>query len=242
MHARKSPAPLTARVLILEDEADMARLIGYNLKKGGHQIHICADAAEALEWLRSNTADLAVVDVLMPAMSGVEFCRAIRGIEETRDLPVIMLTALGETTDRLKGLEAGADDYLTKPFHPRELQLRVEALLRRTTKDSSAELQVGPLNLESHTMRASVAGEPLLLTRTEFRLLWVMAERQGQILSREDLLMQVWGYERFFDTRTVDTHLRRLRTKLGANSDWLSTVRGEGYLFRQVAERRLPVD
>ncbi len=232
MPALKSSPPLAARILVLEDEADMARLIGYNLKKAGFQIQICGTADEALTWLGGNVADVAVVDVMLPGMSGLEFCREIRRNKATSALPMIILTALGEAENRVSGLEAGADDYLTKPFHPRELQLRVEALLRRTSKDSSAELRLGDLWLESRSMRAEMGGEVLQLTRTEFRLLWVLAERHGQILSRENLLTEVWGYERFFDTRTVDTHLRRLRTKLGKHSGWLSTVRGEGYVFR----------
>jgi two-component system phosphate regulon response regulator PhoB len=200
-------------------------------------VRTAADGAEALRAIESERPDLVVLDWMLPGMSGLEVLAELRRREETRNLPVILLTARGEATDRIEGLRQGADDYVTKPFSPQELVLRVAAVLRRAQPAPAADgagkvLRVGPFVVDESAARAAVDGRELELTPTEFRLLAVLMERRGRVQSRRQLLEAVWEVTARITTRTVDMHVQRLRAKLGADADWIETVRGFGYRFR----------
>jgi two-component system, OmpR family, phosphate regulon response regulator PhoB len=183
--------------------------------------------------------DLIILDIMMPHLSGIQVCRILRADPKLARVPIVFLTAKTETHDRIEGLESGADDYLSKPFSPKELVLRVESILRRVAAPKepvSAKLRVGDIQLDSDTHRASIKGELLDLTATEFKLLRIMMERQGRVQTREHLLLNVWNYSTEIETRTVDTHVRRLREKLGPEAGWIETIRGVGY---RIAEKKL---
>ncbi len=224
-------------VLIVEDEMDVVDLLRYHLVRAGFDVLIATAGDVGLEMARSRHPDILVLDLMLPGMTGQEVCRALRADSATSLMPIVMLTAKGEPEDRVKGLELGADDYVTKPFSPRELVLRVQALLKRHRVVPRTEiLQVEGISLDKASFEARMDGERLDLTTTEFKLLSRMLERRGKTLSRESLLTDVWGYHNsLMDTRTVDTHMRRLREKLGKYSGHLETVRGEGYRFNVVS-------
>jgi len=222
------------KILIVEDERDIAELLSYNLSKSGFQIITAEDGEQALRLLEKELPDLVILDLLLPKIDGKEVCRRIRQNERTRNVPVLMLTALGEEVDRVVGFELGADDYVVKPFSPRELVLRINAILRRVKSPtlSGEKLEFEDLTIHPESYRVEVGGEEVQLTSTEFRLLYFLASNPGRIQTREVLLDRVWGYTYEGYARTVDTHVYRLREKLGRAGSRIETVRGIGYRFR----------
>ncbi len=222
------------KVLIVEDERDVAELLAYNLSKSGFQVITAEDGEQALRLLEKEPPDLVILDLLLPKIDGKEVCRRIRQNERTRNVPVLMLTALGEEVDRVVGFELGADDYVVKPFSPRELVLRINAILRRAKAPafSGEKLEFEDLIIYPESYRVEVGGEEVQLTSTEFRLLYFLASNPGRIQTREVLLDRVWGYTYEGYARTVDTHIYRLREKLGKAGTRIETVRGIGYRFR----------
>lgn len=221
------------KILLIEDEQDVRDLLRYNLSKAGFSVTVASDGLAGLKSARSTPPDLVILDLMLPEMRGEDVCRELKSAPATAHIPVIMLTAKAQPEERIAGLELGADDYVTKPFSPRELILRVEGFLRRARAAGPGEkLVVGPFELDRGTFAIRLDRDKLDLTGIEFKLLAMMMEKRGQPLSREDLLRHVWGYRSVLDTRTVDTHMRRLRSKLGAHAERLQTVRGEGYVFR----------
>jgi two-component system phosphate regulon response regulator PhoB len=219
------------KVIIIEDERDLAELLAFNLEKEGWQTAIALDGKSGLERVTTELPDLVILDLMLPEMGGIEVCRHLRRQEKTATIPVIMVTAKGEEIDRVVGFEVGADDYLVKPFSTRELLLRIKAILRRASPPAQGEklLTRGLLVIDPERHRVTVKGEEVNLTSTEFKLLQLLAERTGRMQGREQLLRDVWGYSSSADTRTVDTHITRLRTKLGEAGEMVRTVRGFGY-------------
>jgi two-component system, OmpR family, phosphate regulon response regulator PhoB len=228
-------------ILIVDDEKDLQSLLDFNLRKEGFETAVAGSGAEALQQLRGRVPDLVLLDLMLPDVSGTEVCRNVKGDARTRHVPVIMLTARGEEVDKVVGFELGADDYVTKPFSVRELVLRVRAVLRRAADRARAgdrgREEVGPLRVDHEAHRAFVAGEEVQLTPLEFRLLALLMARVGRVQSREQLLTEVWDMSSEIETRTVDTHVKRLREKLGAGRDLLETVRGIGYRLIDPDER-----
>lgn len=219
-------------VLVVEDEGDVTDLIRYNLDKAGFSVLTAKDGLEGLTLAQENRPDVMVLDLMLPGLDGRSLCKTLKKNPETEPIPILMLTARGGTDERIEGLEIGADDYMTKPFSPKELVLRLQALLRRVRANPHPEdLDVAPFHLCKSVFEIRLEGRPLELTSTEFKLLSLMMERRGHILSRNTLLHDVWGYQNAIDTRTVDTHMRRLREKLGSHASRLETIRGEGYRF-----------
>ena len=221
------------KVLIVDDEPDALELVKVNLVNAGFFVATAEDGEEALKKARSLNPDLILLDVMLPLVDGLEVCKILRRDDATRDIPIIMLTAKAAEIDRVLGLELGADDYVTKPFSPRELVLRVKALLRRgkTSEDTADQIRIGHLLIDIPRHSVHVQNRPIELTATEFKLLTMLAQRRGRVLTRELLLRDVWEYDTTIDSRTVDTHMRRLREKLGAAAKYLDTVRGVGYRF-----------
>lgn len=222
------------RILVVEDEADLAELVAVTLRGAGHTVTVANNGAAAIAELRRKVPDLVVLDVMLPDVSGLEVCRRVRRDESTSQLPILMLTAKGEEVDRVVGFEVGADDYVSKPFSPRELVLRIEAILRRGTRGAQAPASIAIKDLEIDVPghRVLVAGDEVTLTALEFRLLLDLATRRGRVQSRDALLQRVWGYTPGVETRTVDTHVKRLREKLGSAASVIETVRGVGYRIR----------
>ncbi len=218
-------------ILIADDEEDVLNLVSSNLKNVGYEVIEADDGESALNAARGKAPSLIVLDLLLPGMSGLEVCKVLKGDPATSNIPIIMLTAKAEEVDRVLGLELGADDYITKPFSPRELVLRVKSVVRRSLGSHELDkiLNVGEISLDRAHHEVKVRSKPLDLTPTEFKLLMILMERKGRVQSRERLLNDVWGYENLIDTRTVDTHVRRLREKLGLEAQWIETVRGFGY-------------
>jgi len=228
---------MSAHVLVVDDEADISALVAYHLARDSYRVRTAGSGPEAIRAMEAETPDLVVLDLMLPGMSGLEVLTAVRGREEWRDLPVILLTARREEGDRVEGLRLGADDYVAKPFSPQELVLRVGAVLRRVRQAPPAGregkvLRVGPFVLTIEAARAEVDGREMDLTPTEFRLLQVLMERRGRVQSRRQLLQAVWEVTADIATRTVDMHVQRLRSKAGDAADWIETVRGFGYRFR----------
>ncbi len=221
-------------ILLVDDEPDVVNLVKYNLHRAGYVVVVAESGPAALETARKGRPDLIVLDVMLPGIDGFEVCRQLRGHDETKGIPVIMLTAKGQSRDKITGFEVGADDYVSKPFSTRELVLRVEALLRRTRPGpNESRIDVDDFTVDRPSFEIRVRGERLDLTITEFKLLSLLIERRGRTLSRDTLLSDVWGYRSSVDTRTVDTHMRRLREKLGvSHSKRIETIRGMGYRFR----------
>ena len=218
-------------ILIIEDEKDLAELIAFNLEKEGYCSLIALDGKAGLESAQFNLPDLILLDLMLPVLPGIEVCKLLKSNKHTSTIPVIMLTAKGEEIDRVVGFEVGADDYLVKPFSNRELVLRIKALFKRTGQVEEIEtiIKVGPITIDTDRHIVQVEDSHIKLTTTEFKLLVSLAERLGRMQSRERLLVDVWGISHIGDTRTVDTHLTRLRTKLGNSGDLIKTVRGFGY-------------
>jgi two-component system phosphate regulon response regulator PhoB len=223
-------------VLVVEDETDVVDLVRYNLKRAGFKVLVANTGDAGLKAVRANRPDVVVLDLMLPGMTGIEVCKALKQDKETAHIPVVMLTAKDEEKDRVKGLETGADDYIGKPFSPRELVLRVQAVLRRLrTATTSALVELDGIVLDKSNLQAKVDGDRLDLTTTEFKLLIALIDNRGRTLSRDVLLRDVWGYAPGVDTRTVDTHMRRLREKLGPYAPRLETIRGEGYRFNAIS-------
>ena len=219
------------RVLIVEDEVDIADLVMFNLQRAGYEVLKAHDGIAGTEMAIRERPDLIVLDLMLPGRDGYSVFREIRRDARTSNIPVIMLTARAQTEDRIQGLEAGADDYLTKPFSPKELVLRVNAILKRT--DSSpgvVEYEFGPFRFDKNSVKFYLENEPLDLTSTEFKLLLYLCERSGKPQDRNELLRVVWGYSDEVHSRTLDTHMKRLRQKLGLHGALVETVRGVGYL------------
>lgn len=218
-------------VLIIEDERDLAELLAFNLEREGFKAVIATDGIEGLEAAGRIQPDLVLLDLMIPGMLGTEVCKGIKKLERTAQIPVIMLTAKGEEIDKVVGFEVGADDYVVKPFSTRELMLRVKAVLRRSTTEpaQSPIIKVGPITIDTERHLVMVSGEEINFTTTEFKLLHTLIARLGRVQSRDVLLRDVWGYNFVEDTRTVDTHITRLRTKMGEAGDMIKTVRGFGY-------------
>jgi len=223
------------RILVIEDERDVVDLLTLNLRKsGGFLISTASDGAVGLAKARAEKPDLIILDLMLPKMSGLEICKLLKSDAMTKPIPILMLTARAEEVDRIVGLEFGADDYVTKPFSPREVILRIKAILRRATADATDErLSAGPIRIDPARHEVLVNGKPVELTTLEFKLLRTLMQRRGRVQERDRLLNEVWGYESVIDTRTVDTHVRRLREKLGKAGDIVETVRGFGYRVRE---------
>ncbi len=221
-------------ILIIEDESDVADLLTLNLRKAGFRISTAADGASGLQKARDDRPDFIVLDLMLPKMLGLEVCRILKSDTATRHIPILMLTAKAEEIDRIVGLEFGADDYVTKPFSPREVVLRIKAILRRAEGGAEDEcLSAGSIVIDPARHEVSVHGKRVNLTSLEFKLLRTLMQRRGRVQARDRLLNDVWGYESVIDTRTVDTHVRRLRKKLGKAADAIESVRGFGYRLRE---------
>ena len=223
---------MASRVLIVEDERDIRDLVVLHLQRDGYEVTSAASGEEALAHVRQSPPDLVVLDLMLPAMSGLEVCRRLRQDPATATLPILILTAKADEVDRVVGLELGADDYVVKPFSPKELLARVHAVLRRSRPASgAAPMTFGALTIDPGTYRVAVAGEAVALTPKEFDLLRALATARGRVLSREFLLDRVWGYSRAgeIESRTVDVHVRRLRVKLGSEGRRIVTVKSVGY-------------
>jgi two-component system phosphate regulon response regulator PhoB len=225
---------MSERILVVDDERDLLDLVVYHLTHAGHKVTTASNGEQALERARERTPDLIILDILLPDIGGLEVCRILKAEERTKNVPVIFLTAKGEEIDRVVGFELGADDYVAKPFSPRELVLRVRALLKRRRGDDDIRppLAAGDLRLDRDRHEVTIGRKPIELTATEFRLLAYLMENTGRALSRDALLDSVWGTEAFVTDRTIDTHVKRLRAKLGKTGDMVETVRGVGYRFR----------
>ena len=226
---------MTNRILVVDDEPDITALVAYHLAKAGYRVSTASNGTEAIRAAADQRPDVIVLDLMLPGLSGLDVLQALRKQEETREVGVILLTARREEADRIRGLSLGADDYLTKPFSPHELTLRVGAILRRLAAPSVAagsQLVAGPITIDRSAHRVLVDGNELVLTATEYKLLVTLIERRGRVQTRPQLLETVWDAQPDIQTRTVDMHVQRLRTKLGEAGDLIETVRGFGYRFR----------
>lgn len=227
-----------ATIFVVEDEPDIAEVLSYNLEKEGFEVVVERRGDTALEAIRRQPPDLVILDLMLPGIDGLEVTRTLKRDPATEHVPIVMLTAKGEEVDRIVGLELGADDYISKPFSPREVVLRAKAVLRRlrpgdADRDETVPTRrVGEIELDATAHRVRVGGEEVTLTATEFRLLKLMMERRGRVQTRGQLLTDVWGYADDVDSRTVDTHIRRLRRKLGAEAERIETLIGVGYRLR----------
>jgi two-component system phosphate regulon response regulator PhoB len=226
---------MTHRILVVDDEPDITALVAYHLAKSGYRVSTASNGADALRSAREERPDIVVLDLMLPGLSGYEVLAELRKRDETRDVGVILLTARREEADRIKGLSLGADDYLTKPFSPHELALRVAALLRRLASPAvsgGSTMAAGPITIDRAAHKVLLDGQELQLTSTEFKLLLTLLERRGRVQTRPQLLETVWEAQPDIQTRTVDMHVQRLRTKLGEHGPLIETVRGFGYRFR----------
>jgi phosphate regulon transcriptional regulator PhoB len=229
------------RVLLIEDDRDIVELVRYNLEREGFQVAAATDGATGLAQIRKTPPDILLLDLMLPKLSGLDICKEIRRDQSLNRLPILMLTARGEEADRVVGLEMGADDYVTKPFSPRELGARVKALLRRTEPAGEAPRMIESrgLTIDPSSYRVTHDGHPVTLSTLEFRLLYYLATRPNRVFTRDQLLDAVWGTERFVTPRSVDVYIRRLREKVETDADhpsFLKTVRGAGYMFESVAQ------
>jgi two-component system, OmpR family, phosphate regulon response regulator PhoB len=228
---------MSEHILVVDDEPDISALVAYHLAREGYRVRTATTGTEGLEAIELERPDLVVLDLMLPEMSGLELLQELRSRPELEALPVILLTARKEESDRVAGLRLGADDYVSKPFSPQELVLRVGAVLRRVQQSPPAAgrgrlLRAGPIAIDTGAAQAEVSGRPLNLTPTEYRLLVTLVERRGRVQSRRQLLEAVWDTTADITTRTVDMHVQRLRGKLEGAADWLETIRGFGYRFR----------
>jgi len=224
-----------AFILVVEDEADLQQILAYNLRQAGHEVATAPNGEEALAQVKQRVPDLIVLDLMLPGMSGTEVCKVVKQDPATRKAAVLMLTAKGSEIDRVVGFELGADDYVVKPFSVRELALRIAAILRRqqggAATESTARIDFGKLRIDRDAHRVWVEGDEAPLTALEFRLLCLLFDRRDRVQSRAALLDDVWGVSSDLETRTVDTHVKRLREKLGSAGAYIETVRGVGYRF-----------
>lgn len=222
-------------ILVVDDEVDLVELVSYNLKKEDFIVDSASDGKSALAKIKKGKFDLVVLDLMLPGIQGMELCRLVRNNPDTAGLPIIMLTAKGEEVDKILGLEMGADDYITKPFSPRELVARVKAVLRRSEKKIVTEkVIIDDMEIDKERYAVTIKGRPITLSATEFKLLLYLAERPGKVFSREQLLDAIWGNESFVEPRTVDVHIRRVRAQIEkdpAHPKYIKTMRGIGYFF-----------
>lgn len=222
-------------ILIVEDEIDIAHLVSFNLERAGYKVTIASDGREGLAQALHAQPTLVVLDLMLPGMDGYQVLKEMQRDSRTHGIPVLMLTAKSQIDDRIKGLELGADDYLTKPFSPKELILRVQAIIKRNRSTPGLVVfSFGPFRFDKNNLAFYLNDEPLSLTSTEFKLLLFLCQRAGQPQNRNDLLKVVWGYNDDVHSRTLDTHMKRLRQKLGEASNLIETVRGVGYQVRAV--------
>jgi len=227
------PAAVTARILVVDDEPEIAALVAYHLARAGYHVSTTGTGPDAVRIAREERPALVVLDLMLPGMSGYDVLEILRRDAATRDVAVLMLTARRDEEDRVRGLSLGADDYVTKPFSPRELVLRVAAILRRAKGEAATHVTVvGPIRIDRDRHEVSVNAEPVDLTPIEYKLLTLLAQRRGRLQGRAELLEQVWDASPDVQTRTVDMHVQRLRAKLGRAGDLIETVRGFGYRFR----------
>ncbi len=224
-------------ILIVEDEKDLADLVAYNLQQEGFRVKFSSSGEDAYDRALRENPNFIILDLMLPKMNGLEVCRRLKANAKTEKIPVLMLTARGEEIDRVVGFEVGADDYMTKPFSPRELVLRVKAILKRKNESSESSKETiqryGCLELDPVKHRVWVEKKEVVLTATEFKLIAYLLNSRGRVLTRDLLLDQVWGYDAAVTTRTVDTHVKRLREKLRKAGDYIETVRGVGYRFKE---------
>lgn len=223
------------RILIVEDDKHISKLVKFNLEKAGYECTVSATGERALEILNNEPVALIILDIMLPGMDGFGICRAIKEKDKLKNIPIMMLTARGEEVDRIVGLELGADDYIVKPFSPRELVLRAKAILKRGKIEETKKevLKAGEITVDMPKHKVTVKEKPIELTHMEFRLLVTLMERRGRVQTRERLLSDVWGIDSSVDTRTIDTHVKRLREKLGKPGRLIETVRGLGYKFKE---------
>jgi two-component system phosphate regulon response regulator PhoB len=223
------------KILVVDDEPEAVELVEFNLRQAGFEVVTAADGTDALKKARAQAPSLIALDLMLPEIDGLEVCKMLRRDPATAGVPIVMVTARAAEIDRILGLELGADDYITKPFSPRELILRIKKILQRsqTAAEEPAVLKFGELLIDAPRHLVSWHGKQVELTATEFKLLTILAQRRGRVQSREQLLRDVWDYNSLVDTRTVDTHMRRLREKLGPAARLLETVRGVGYRFAE---------
>ena len=226
------------KILIVEDDKHISKLVKYNLEKCDYECTISSTGEKALHILKEQAVDLIILDIMLPEMNGFDVCRSVKQEPSLKSIPIIMLTAKGEETDRIVGLELGADDYIVKPFSPRELVLRVKAILKRGKVEEVKKdiLSIGEININIPRHEVTVKGKEVTLTPIEFKLLKTLIERQGRVQTREVLLSDVWNIYTQVDTRTVDTHIKRLRIKLGKPGNIIATVRGLGYKLKDEDE------
>ena len=222
------------KILVVDDEPDIVELVTYNLRKEGFDVSSAFDGSEALAKIRKEKFDFVILDLMLPGIQGMEICRVMRSDPHTKNIPIIMLTAKGEEIDKILGLEMGADDYMTKPFSPRELLARIKTVMRRTAEKTAdaAVIRIGKLAINKETYTVTKDDKPLDLSSTEFRLFLYLVERKGKVFSRDQLLDAAWKDEAFVEPRTVDVHIRRLRTQIEddpANPKYVKTKRGIGY-------------
>jgi two-component system phosphate regulon response regulator PhoB len=224
---------MKTKILVVDDEPDALEVLGFKLREAGYTPIFAKDGTRAIAIARDERPDLIVLDLMLPEVDGLEVCKILRRDASTSSIPVIMLTARAAEMDRVLGLELGADDYVTKPFSPRELVIRIRKQLTRARagEEAGSHLRIGDILIDVPRHSVQVGAKPVTLTATEFRLLEILARRRGRVQSRDRLLQDVWGYENPIDSRTVDTHMRRLREKLGGAAQHLETVRGVGYRF-----------
>lgn len=229
------------RILVIEDEQDLQKILDYNLRKAGHDVVQALRGDDGLEEARRTRPDLILLDLMLPDLQGTELCKILKSSAETKDIPVIMLTAKGEEIDRVLGFELGVEDYVVKPFSVRELILRIQVVLRRKgPSPDQAIVHFGCLHIDPEAHRAWVDDEEVRLTTTEFRLLLTLYERRNRVQTRITLLEDVWGMNAEAETRTVDTHVKRLREKLGKAESYIETVRGTGYRFIRNPPETMP--
>lgn len=225
------------KIFIVEDDKSISKLIKYNLEKEGYECKVSYDGEDALKALRKSAVDLIILDIMLPGMDGLEVCRQLKQDQQTSGIPIIMLTAKGEEVDKIVGFELGADDYMVKPFSPRELALRIKAILKRSkveeAKAAEDILSSGDITVDLPRHKVTVGKKKIILTPMEFDLLVVLMKRAGRVQTREKLLEDVWDIASDVTTRTVDTHIKRLREKLGKSGDLIDTVRGVGYSFKE---------
>lgn len=222
--------------MVVDDEPDVTELVSYKLRREGYAVEVINDPLEIMGKAREFNPDLFVLDIMMPDLDGLKICRMIRADQRLNSVPIIFLTARGEVEDRILGLESGADDYLPKPFDTKELALRIGLIFKRMAHESESpqnQLRVGDIVLDEEIHQVTVAGKPVELTATEFKLLRLLMQRKGRVQSRENLLVNVWNYDTDTETRTIDTHIRRLREKLEDRSNLIETVRGVGYRINE---------
>lgn len=225
------------RILIVEDETDIAELIAHNLRRHGFEATMVHDGLSATRVALENPPDLLILDLMLPGRNGIEVLKTLRRDPRTSDTPALLLTARAQTSDRIEGLEAGADDYLTKPFSPRELMLRVQAILKRVQVPAEGNcITLGPFRLDKDKRVFHLDHEPVELTAIEFKLMLQLCEQAGIAQDRNDLLRRIWGYSDAAHSRTLDTHMKRLRQKLGERGSWIETIRGVGYQVTKTTE------